>query len=210
MIPLLQVREPVKIASKWPAQPYKGLNYYVEEDAAIFAGRDQDIARCAPLVGATGTRIFILHGTTGCGKSSFLRAGLLPFLERAQRHFAFVRDERRSRYFVRSTDDPFGCLVEAVFGLSQKPRTLESELGPVTVDLSRCLDPPNLQTFLQEGSPAKLVQALSCIAGQMPETLVWVIDQVEEMLTLKPGKQGEIARDRFIEFLRQFTTHRWI
>jgi hypothetical protein len=60
----------------WPTLPYKGLGYYAEEDASLFAGRDKDVVVCAAKLAEWKIRLLLLHGSTGCGKSSFLRAGL--------------------------------------------------------------------------------------------------------------------------------------
>src|ERR1017187_724303 len=58
--------------------PYKGLAYYREEDAGLFAGRDEEIEKCVHLIRHAWTSLFVVHGLSGCGKSSFLRAGLIP------------------------------------------------------------------------------------------------------------------------------------
>jgi hypothetical protein len=62
--------------------PYKGLAYYREEDAGLFAGRDEEIEKCVHLIRHAWTSLFVVHGLSGCGKSSFLRAGLIPNLKR--------------------------------------------------------------------------------------------------------------------------------
>ncbi|RLT39591.1 MAG: hypothetical protein DWI57_09995 [Chloroflexi bacterium] len=63
-------------AAPLPAQPYKGLQAYGAEDAAIFAGRGQEGMQLANRVLAN--RLTILYGESGVGKSSLLRAGLGP------------------------------------------------------------------------------------------------------------------------------------
>ena len=65
----------------WPREPYKGLSYYNPEDELLFAGRESDIDDCVGFLAELRTRTLIVHGRTGCGKSSFLRAGLIPALE---------------------------------------------------------------------------------------------------------------------------------
>jgi hypothetical protein len=66
----------VKIVKDWPKDPYKGLTYYGPGDVPLFAGRDNDIDAVCGSIGLGNMRILLLHGLTGCGKSSFLRAGL--------------------------------------------------------------------------------------------------------------------------------------
>src|SRR6185503_9397916 len=64
-------------------RPYKFLDYYTERDASLFFGREQEVeAICSQIL---ARRAFILHGRSGVGKSSILRAGLMPRLK-AQGH----------------------------------------------------------------------------------------------------------------------------
>ena len=62
-----------------PACPFPGLRPFWREEAELFFGRDQEIAE---LRGALlGERRFVaVIGTSGCGKSSLVEAGLLPRL----------------------------------------------------------------------------------------------------------------------------------
>ncbi|MEK7726982.1 MAG: winged helix-turn-helix domain-containing protein, partial [candidate division KSB1 bacterium] len=69
------------------SRPYKFLDYYTEQDAGLFFGREAEIEIITSQILAH--RSFILHGRSGAGKSSLLRAGLLPRL-RAQEQEVFV------------------------------------------------------------------------------------------------------------------------
>ncbi len=64
--------------------PYPGLRALDEGDAAVFFGRDALIVRALDQIRATRERrveqLFVILGASGSGKSSFLRAGLLPRL----------------------------------------------------------------------------------------------------------------------------------
>ncbi len=84
------------------ARPYKFLDYYTERDASLFFGREQEVeAICSQILARAA---FILHGRSGVGKSSILRAGLMPKLK-AQGHFVFV---------IRSFTDPVHQMVNAL------------------------------------------------------------------------------------------------
>ena len=76
------------------SRPYKFLDYYSEGDKGLFFGREQEIETICSQVLAH--RTFILHGRSGVGKSSILRAGLMPRL-RSEGHLVFA---------VRSFTDP--------------------------------------------------------------------------------------------------------
>jgi hypothetical protein len=54
--------------------------FYGIEVACCSPG-DRDVDACIQRFSSAETRILLLHGNTGCGKSSFLRAGLIPGLK---------------------------------------------------------------------------------------------------------------------------------
>ena len=66
--------------------PYPGLESFTGDDAAVFFGRDDEIDRLLELLQPTlqrgAGRFVAVVGPSGSGKSSLLRAGLLPRLER--------------------------------------------------------------------------------------------------------------------------------
>jgi DNA-binding SARP family transcriptional activator len=64
--------------------PYKGLRSFDEPDAADFFGRERVVERLLARLGDTGTRgrFLAIVGPSGSGKSSVVRAGLLPALRR--------------------------------------------------------------------------------------------------------------------------------
>jgi hypothetical protein len=60
--------------------PYRGLSAFEEQDAAFFFGREaattQVLARMSRLLAGAG--LLVVSGVSGAGKSSLLRAGVLP------------------------------------------------------------------------------------------------------------------------------------
>ncbi len=94
-----------KIAAAMDAtagRPYKFLDYFTEADAAFFFGREQETAMiCSQIV---ARRSFILHGRSGVGKSSIIRAGVMPRLK-ADGHLVFV---------LRSFTDPLNQMANAL------------------------------------------------------------------------------------------------
>ena len=54
--------------------PYQGLTYYSVEDAAYFFGRESE--RRIIAANLRSSRLTLLYGPTGVGKSSLLRAGV--------------------------------------------------------------------------------------------------------------------------------------
>jgi formylglycine-generating enzyme required for sulfatase activity len=76
----------------WPppdrpdASPYPGLTAFTEGDAGVFFGRDADILRGLDKIRILRRdgrpNMLVIEAASGAGKSSFLRAGLWPRLER--------------------------------------------------------------------------------------------------------------------------------
>ena len=64
--------------AKQHVSPYKFLDYFEPEDADLFCGREQEIQQLQRKFHAA--RLLILHGESGTGKTSLIRAGLLPRL----------------------------------------------------------------------------------------------------------------------------------
>lgn len=60
--------------------PFPGLRPFRTEEAALFFGRDRDIDRAVRMLSTRG--MITVAGRSGCGKASFVRAGLLPALHR--------------------------------------------------------------------------------------------------------------------------------
>lgn len=58
--------------------PYLGIDYFTAQDAPLFFGRNAEIAEMWEQMKNTSQRLILLYGYSGVGKSSFLRAGLLP------------------------------------------------------------------------------------------------------------------------------------
>ncbi len=74
-----------KNVATWKGNPFRGLNYFDFEHASIFYGREKPIseifARLRERLQAKSP-FLLIGGSSGVGKSSILRAGLLPLLLR--------------------------------------------------------------------------------------------------------------------------------
>lgn len=67
----------------WNEAPYLGLKTFEYRYAPVFFGRTFALSRCLDflrLQRAHGHNLLMIHGSSGCGKSSLVRAALLPML----------------------------------------------------------------------------------------------------------------------------------
>ncbi|MFG2981791.1 AAA family ATPase [Streptomyces sp. NPDC048258] len=84
---------PVAVRRTWDSDqpPYPGLEAFTEADAAVFFGRDREVAelvgRLHPVAPGRAARCVSVIGPSGSGKSSLVRAGLLPALARRRRRW---------------------------------------------------------------------------------------------------------------------------
>jgi type II secretory pathway predicted ATPase ExeA len=87
-------------------------------DAGIFFGRDAPIAEAIERIHAltaTGTtRLLVILGASGAGKSSFLRAGLLPRLEHDSGRFLPLTVIRPERAAVFGENGLLGAIETAL------------------------------------------------------------------------------------------------
>ena len=68
-----------------PARPYPGLRPFEAEEWSIFFGRERMIDEVIERLALNG--LVLIHGASGSGKSSLVRAGVMPKLARQyQRH----------------------------------------------------------------------------------------------------------------------------
>ncbi|HEX9982113.1 MAG TPA: hypothetical protein VGF69_02515 [Thermoanaerobaculia bacterium] len=89
--------------------PFPGLRPFLEEEAHLFFGREQQVG--AMLAKLARTHFLTVVGTSGCGKSSLVNCGLLPAL-----HGGAMGRERaawRVAHF-RPGNDPIGAMARAL------------------------------------------------------------------------------------------------
>jgi hypothetical protein len=81
--------------------PYPGINSFDRADAAIFFGRDLEIRQATERLEARrvqgGKRLILVLGGSGTGKSSLLKAGIVPQLERDRAHWIVMPPFRPER-----------------------------------------------------------------------------------------------------------------
>lgn len=171
--------------------PFKGLHYFTEADSDLFFGRERLIARLAERLQAGQTFLAIV-GASGSGKSSLVRAGLVPALGAATAahasHPAAGFLPRWRIMILTPTAHPLEALAAA----------MASEEEPATaLALADALkrDPQALGTYLI--SQLRTSAQPASVSGAAERWLV-VVDQFEELFTL--CRSGEERRS-FIDAL---------
>jgi WD40 repeat protein len=156
-----------------PGQPpYVGLRSFEEDDSAFFFGRDAAIQRL--LERLKESRFLAILGGSGSGKSSLVRAGLLPALRRG----ALPGSERWTVSIMTPRAHPLDTLAASVV------RQYPGEGMHRTVD--------------DLGSDARTLHHASMLAlADRPDghRAIWVVDQAEEVFTLA---RDERERERFL------------
>ncbi|MCG8425651.1 MAG: protein kinase [Proteobacteria bacterium] len=152
------------------ACPYPGLLAFQESDADHYFGRARDIA--AVLARVQKQPLVAITGPTGIGKSSFVRAGVLPVLADS--------DESWNALIVRPGRDPMAALASAVLPLLKR----NSQAAAAPSDL---VDPIAEERALLDrfkAEPGHLGALLRRLAHRRNTTILLVVDPFEELYTL--------------------------
>ena len=174
----------------WPPErepdraPYRGLKSQEADDAAIFFGRDAPIVdaidRLRGLRAGSPPRLMAILGASGAGKSSFLRAGLLPRLNRDYAQFIPLPVVRPGRAALTGETG----LVNAVAAIL--PARSRAELRTAVHAGAGALRP----------LLAELVQAAAARRdpgdeSERPPAFVVAIDQAEELFRAEGREESE-------------------
>lgn len=172
--------------------PYRGWEPLESADAAVFFGRDAQIVRALDAV--RGMRMsgvnawFVVLGPSGTGKSSFLRAGLLPRLRREDRRFAVLDIVRPERSAVTGQSGLAAaiCAGRRTFGLTM-PSLGEIKAACSSGDVDRVSLWLN---EIREQAAGRLLDG-DQDAPAAP-TLVLPLDQAEELFSADAGEQADV------------------
>ena len=178
----------------WPPRmdpdraPYRGWEPFEDIDAGVFFGPGcTDRARHRRTTGMpiSGLKsLFVVLGPSGSGKSSFLRAGLIPRLQRDDRHFrvlGIVRPERNALTGAHG-------LAAAIDTAREALRLTGAPLGEIR---SACRSNPNRVVELLRQLRASATTRLAAAGhGSAAPTLVLLLDQAEELFSADAGPEA--------------------
>ncbi|MFO0728261.1 MAG: serine/threonine-protein kinase [Myxococcota bacterium] len=150
-----------------PVNPYPGLAAFQEQDAGLFFGREEAIERF--VVQLNHRPLLAVVGSSGSGKSSFVRAGVMPALARS--------GDAWECFTLRPGPFPLNALAEL---LSQHTWLTSSGDRP---DAQSPLSQAEITARLRE-EPGALGLHLRGRANRRLERILLFVDQFEEVVTM--------------------------
>ena len=158
--------------------PYPGIHAFEAEDAAIYFGRDDESRAVIERLDARrtqgGARVFVIIGASGSGKSSLLKAGVLPQLDRRRREWIVLPA-------IRPEKTPLEMLAKSIAehrGDAQGWRQYFEHLQK-----------PDVIEYLRQ-----LINDLR-IGDAKNATVLLPIDQFEEVFTVTPAAESKLVVD---------------
>jgi hypothetical protein len=186
--------------------PYRGLASYEVEDAPAFFGRDALIVRAVEMLSAnarSGTAFLLAFGSSGSGKSSLIKAGVLPSLMRPQR-FPEIAFLRRAVFRPSEGRSPFHAFAQCLAAGSADGRVGLPELLEGSGEVDRLADhlrhlaaDPSLLFAGALGLVTERARAAGQIQPYEQARLIVFVDQLEELFT----QCDRADRDQFAGFL---------
>lgn len=170
--------------------PFVGLRPFERDDSLVYFGRSEQVRSLLSLL--SKQRFLAVVGSSGCGKSSLVRAGLIPALEGG----FLVQDRDRWRIAaLKPGEAPVGHLAKALIELAGTvdPQDAEGDLirererpdGSPAQDLATRLTEEGIDTSLE-------ILAAANRAGQT--NFLLLVDQFEELFRF--GLSGGDPRAR--------------
>jgi WD40 repeat protein/serine/threonine protein kinase len=162
--------------------PYKGMAAFQPEDAGLYFGRDEMIDTLVARM--QDHSVLVIGGPSGSGKSSLMRAGLIPRLSRG----AIAGSQQWRTALFNPGSDAVGELVHQLRRVKEQSaqQASGSELNMSTgAEIRRDDLPHGAKRWLEDGT-----------------TTLLAIDQFEELFTLNPNRADQ---ELFIDTLAAMT-----
>jgi hypothetical protein len=172
--------------------PYRGLKSFEEQHSQLFFGRNKLISQLAEFM--INRPLTVVLGASGSGKSSLVKAGLIPYLKQGTRKW------EESISYSHCPLPITNCPLPQKWRILAPVRPGES---PFTA-LNKTLDKENLPIFAEptkafEQELQNLYRSVHEWCHLNPQAkLLLVIDQFEELVTVC---QNEIESQKFFEGL---------
>lgn len=149
--------------------PYVGLRRFEERDREHFYGRDGLLDEFLPVV--QREPLLLVTGHSGSGKSSLLRAGLIP-------RWRKIYGDDAPVILFHPDDDPFESLCDGLHEVAEKSE----------------------RTWVRDGHADVFTELLRRIPGLQGKTPLVIVDQFEEIFTRVP-EAARARADQFVAAL---------
>jgi energy-coupling factor transporter ATP-binding protein EcfA2 len=181
--------------------PFPGMHYFDAEDAGIYFGREDEVR----LVIETLTRmqrqgeprLLVIVGSSGCGKSSLVRAGVLPRLGKDRSRWAVVHP-------FRPVLDPIGELAWSSTFPAGCNRPEWKAIRDRLRDESRVPGTAQGSAALASSALTEYTDDLTMSLDRRDASVLLVVDQAEELLESVAADQAS----EFLNLLRRATERR--
>jgi len=174
------------MAAALPANPYPGLRAFEPDENEFFFGRERETDELRRRL--RSSRLLAVIGSSGSGKSSLVRSGLIPSL-----HAGFMAGAGSSWRvaITRPGEAPIGQLADAL----DSPGVLGTET--LHADTRRTV----LEVMLRDSSLglAEAVRQAQLPAG---ENVLVVVDQFEELFRYRRSRPVAATGDDAVAFIR--------
>ena len=161
------------------ANPFVGLRPFERDEAMLFFGRDEQTLELLERLHAR--RFLAVVGSSGCGKSSLVRAGLLSKLQAST-----AMSDRWRVATMKPGSRPFVELAAALAA------TLCDSAG---------IDAPAFAETLRTGGLTPLLDAITPAFERGDTSLLLVVDQFEELFRFGLQNGDEARREEAAEFV---------
>ncbi|MBR8839700.1 MAG: caspase family protein [Stigonema ocellatum SAG 48.90 = DSM 106950] len=161
--------------------PYRGLKPYEEKDAQLFFGRQILVKELCDRILNPNQQLTIVLGVSGSGKSSLVKAGLIPYLRASYPQESYIIPS------FRPGESPFVALAEAILQ---------------NINMGTAIQPDRINSLSKaiQKTPRQFIELISTWSPlEANIKFLLVIDQFEELITV--SKQE--VQEQFLNFLAE-------
>lgn len=164
--------------------PFPGIRSFESDEDHLFFGRESQIKNV--ITKLQNSRFLAITGSSGSGKSSFVRAGIIPSLFKDK---VVVSDKQWTLAIFRPSSNPIMNLARALFDAFKKEEIMPEELDSVE----------KVYSILASGEDG-LIKIIDMRNKLYLRNRLLIIDQFEELFRYKLSSQN--SKEESIEFVK--------